>query len=116
MKTAITAVLILIVMISGGCADENRGSAQRTRLVVNENIKLKKLLEQRDQQITEVQKQFLDCQAQAGSNKESSEKSTSFMTDMIMDLQMQVNELTKKNSELEARLAELEPNESATTP
>ena len=99
------AALSLAVLT--GCQGSNGGNMRRARLIANENIQLKKQLEEKDRQIEDLQQQIADLEAEREQTHEEFGKTTIATLQIVSDTENRNQELTVENEKLKQELENL---------
>ena len=127
-KMVVMAVGIVALMLIAGCEEEqNSAGAKKSRLIANENMQLKKELEQHNKEIERQKELFAKCQQEKKALEEQSTKDIGQMMDSIVkdvseentklrgdikNLKAQVSSLESQMAELKNKLAEIKKPEA----
>ena len=109
MKRTILMSLIACIAVPmlTGCQESDSSMVQRARLVGNENLKLKKEIEEKDARITQLQKQIEDLKAENAKAMEESGNANFKLVQMFADSEKANEKLTQENKELKEQLQKL---------
>ena len=105
----VLAVSIMIVLLIVGCEEQNLSNPKKARLVADENIRLQKQLEQRDDEI-EKQRELLEkCLQEKNALEKMAHENIQGMRDnAFKGLIEESKKLRQENEQLKARIAQLE--------
>ncbi|MHC4171595.1 MAG: hypothetical protein ACYTBX_13715 [Planctomycetota bacterium] len=123
MKKAVRKGFVLVVsvvaMLIAGCEEQQLPSAKKSRLIVAENMQLKKELERRsedierlkelhDREIEKQEKLFAKCQDEKETWKEKSRQNVRNQVKGVLDAVMEQNaKLRQENEELKVQIEQL---------
>jgi len=105
---AVTASCLIFVT---GCEEQQTIKDKQARLVANQNLGLKKQLQEKDAEIERQKGLVVDCQAAIEEQKKAHEKSAEGVIDIIKSVSeqsAQIEQLTAENKQLKAKIAKLE--------
>ena len=107
-RTVVLSLLAgIAAMMLAGCQESESGQIQRARLVGSENLKLKKQLEEKDQQIAQLQDQIEQLKAE--SEKAAQDATNAYLTILETFTQTEQNneKLIRENETLKEELEKL---------
>ncbi len=115
MKIITSSALLLTILAAltliPGCEEQGLRSERKTRLVGDENLKLKKQLELRDRKIQKLEKVIAEYEKEEQKRFDQEQKASNFALDLFKKTTVsaqEIEKLTNENLQLKARIAELE--------
>ena len=99
-------ICIILVMLTG-CQESNANLIQRARLVGNENLKLKKQLEEKDLQIAQLQKDIEKLEAEKLQETQKSGDTNFRLLQLLGEAEKNKETLMQENEALKAELEKL---------
>ncbi|MBE0535306.1 MAG: hypothetical protein IH624_06505 [Phycisphaerae bacterium] len=121
-KTVISLLATAIVLAAGavfsGCQEEaaDASSMRRARLVADENIALKKQIEERDKEVEKQKQRVEECKQEMTKGQEQTGSTMLQMMQHLAESGKQAEALAEENKQLKARIAELEARLAASKP
>ena len=106
----ITVVMVIAAMgllWLTGCQKSGNTQIRRARLVANENIQLKKQLQDKDKQIEDLKKEIEEVQAKNAKEHEEFGNTTLKTLQMLADIENNNQALTLENEKLKEELEKL---------
>jgi len=103
----VTAVFLTIIAILGGCGGSSGSdSAQigRARMVGNENLKLKKQLDEKDLEIKDLEQKIADMEAENAKAMQDCGDANLKIMQLMAEAEQHVQELTAENQTLKDQL------------
>ena len=113
----ITSSALLLTVLAGaillfsGCEEQGLRSERKTRLVGDENLKLKKQLELRDREIQKLEEVIAEYEKEEKRRFGQEQKSSNLALDLFKKSTVSAQEIEKLSAEnlrLKAKIAELE--------
>lgn len=101
------AIFAFIALVTG-CEEQNLSDARKSRLVAAENMQLKKDLAQRDEEIEKQKKLLAECIEEQKIAAEQVQKSLKELSDTALKDFEEIIILKQENSELRAKLDQLQ--------
>ena len=108
---AIVVILPCFVLVTGCEEQQSTIKDKRVRLVANQNLELKKQLQEKDKEIERQKGLVADCQAEKEKQMQAHSRSAEGMFSIMKSVSEQANQikqLTAENEQLKAKIAELE--------
>lgn len=97
----IIIILSFLVVCNFGCQEQSQSSIKKDRLVGGENIRLRKELQQSEEETAKQIKLLEQCQQEKEKAQQDADGSVKFLMDLS-------SETAKENELLKARITELE--------
>ncbi len=111
MKRMVSKVLFLAIFgiaFVAGCEDENQTDTKMSRLVANENIQLKKDLQNCQKEIEKQKKLLEQCEQMNDSlQEEATKEMTDFLDSMVKEAMEENERLQEENKKLKAEIETL---------
>ncbi|MBN1457408.1 MAG: hypothetical protein JW912_06125 [Sedimentisphaerales bacterium] len=108
---AIIAVILPSFVLVTGCEEQQSTiKDKRVRLIANQNLELKKQLQEKDREIDRQKELVADCQAAKEQQKQTYDRSTEGLFQIVRSVSQQteqIKQLTDENEQLKAEIAKL---------
>lgn len=115
MKTMYRVVISLgllfsLILLASGCGDPESDAAliRRARLVANENIALKKQLEEKDKHIAQLEKQIEQLKQEKQHISEQTDETTFRLLQMTAEAEQRADTLRQENEWLKQQLEQVQ--------
>lgn len=106
-RAFVLAVGIVVIMLIAGCEEANVSNAKKSRLIADENIRLKKELEQCGREIEKQKKLLEECLQGKKVAEERADKGVEdLMNNILKDIIKDNRELREENEKLKRELEE----------
>ena len=109
--STITVAIATCLVFVTGCDEQQTIRDKQVRLVANQNLGLKKQLQEKDAEIERQKGLVVDCQTAKEEQNLAHERSAEGMINIMKSISQQatqIEQLTAENEQLKARIAELE--------
>jgi hypothetical protein len=109
--SALLLTALAILPLIPGCEEQGLRFERKTRLVGDENLRLKKQLKLRDRKIQKLEKVIAEYEKEEQKRFDQEQKASNFALDLLKKTTVSAQEtekLTNENLQLKARIAELE--------
>ena len=106
----VTVVFLTVTAILGGCggsAKSDSAQISRARMVGNENLKLKKQIDDKDEQIKDLEQKIADMEAENAKALEECGDANFKILLLMAESEKRVEELTVENQTLKEELEKL---------
>ncbi len=106
----LSTVLAVFVLVSG-CEEQGLNSTRRSRLVGDENLKLKKQLEVRDREIQKLKEVVAEYETESQKRADGEKEAGEMILKLLRESGVagkKIEKLTEENLQLKAKIAELE--------
>ena len=105
--TIVILIAALSILLLTGCQKSNASQVRRARLVVDENLQLKKQLEEKNQLIEDLGKQIEEKEAEMAKAEENFGTTTIQTLQMVADTEKRNQDLLLENAKLKEKLEKL---------
>lgn len=105
--TIVILIAALSILLLTGCQKSNASQVRRARLVVDENLQLKKQLEEKNQLIEDLEKQIEEKEAEMAKAEENFGTTTIQTLQMVADTEKRNQDLLLENAKLKEELEKL---------
>lgn len=106
-KAVVSAVSIVFVMLIAGCEEQSLSSAEKSRLIADENIQLKQELKRRDREIKKQKGLLEECLQEKKVAEERADRGIEdMMNNVVKDILRENKELREENEKLKRELEE----------
>ena len=96
---------ISMTTLLGGCGEENLSAQQRkSKLIANDNLKLKNELKVKEKEIQTQEKLVADCKKQNMRDVETNAKTLGKMLEIMAETNIELEKLKVENTALKAKL------------
>ena len=103
----VIGITVLGLWTLSGCQESDASQIRRARLVANENIQLKKQLEEKDQQIEKLKKQILEIEEKTAKSVEQAGNTSIKSMRLLLESEKNNEALILENQKLEDELEKL---------
>jgi hypothetical protein len=110
-SSALLLTALAVLTLIPGCEEQGLRSGRKTRLVGDENLKLKKQLELRDREIQKLEEVIAEYEKEEKRRFGQEQKSSNLALDLFKKSTVSAQEIEKLSAEnlrLKAKIAELE--------
>ena len=104
----VAILIILALIVAGGCEESNQSQIKQARLTVQENIELKQQIESLKKEIQKQKDFFAKAEKEHIKTMEQTSESTIKMMKILAETSKQNEELTQEIAVLKKRIEELE--------
>lgn len=105
--TIVILIAALSILLLTGCQGSNASQVRRARLVVDENLQLKKQLEEKNQLIEDLEKQVKEIKLEFAKKKEEFGTTTIKTLKMMAETEKRNRDLLLENAKLKEELEKL---------
>ncbi len=106
-RVFVLAVCIVVIMLIAGCEEGNLSNAKKSGLIADENMQLKKDLEQCNREIEKQKELLAKCLQQKESSQEQMQKIIEDLSgDTLSDFE-EIMKLREENEKLKAQIEQL---------
>ena len=103
----VIGITVLGLWALSGCQESDASQIRRARLVANENIQLKKQLEEKDQQIEKLKKQILEIEEKTAKSVEQAGNTSIKSMRLLLESEKNNEALILENQKLKEELEKL---------
>ena len=105
--TMIMVILALVLSLGTGCQKSDASQIRKARLIGAENLKLKKQIEEKDQQIAELKKDIERIEAESAKKQEQAGETSIKSMRLLMESEKRAEGLLIENRKLKEELEKL---------